>query len=177
MSGEDDELFCKASYPPLSAVDCGSERIGYEAATLLALHGGKGCAENIASDRPVGRAGRHSTDVLAMEDRQLAEALAYLRKNAYGPLHVRDLLEQVPLSRRALEQRFRRILGCSPAAELRAAAHRPGQGTAGRHELADAEDCGRSRLFASRDHEPVFRRELDQTPTQYRRAALRAKGH
>ncbi len=47
VSGEDDELFCKVSYPPLSAVDCGSERIGYEAAALLArCMGGKVCREH-----------------------------------------------------------------------------------------------------------------------------------
>ena len=59
VSGEDDELFCKVSYPPLSAVDCGSERIGYEAAALLAsLPGRRSCAEEHRLPiRPVGRVG------------------------------------------------------------------------------------------------------------------------
>jgi hypothetical protein len=35
LVGEDDRLLCEISHPPLSAIDLGSERIGYEAAALL----------------------------------------------------------------------------------------------------------------------------------------------
>ena len=98
VSGEDDELLCTVSYPPLSAVDCGSERVGYEAAALLArCLAGENANETSLPIAPLGVLARHSTDVLAMEDRELAKALEYLRKNAYGPLHVRDVLRQVPL--------------------------------------------------------------------------------
>ena len=133
--------------------------------------------KNIAADRSVGRVRRrHSTDILAMEDRELAEVLAHLCKNAYGPLHVRDLLERVPLSRRAwstLSPGFGLLAG----RRIAAAACRAGEGASGRHQLVDAEDRGRGRLFAPEIMNRVFRRELDQTPTQYRRAALRAKGN
>ncbi len=112
-----------------------------------------------------------------MEDRELAEVLAHLRKNAYGPLQVRDLLERVPLSRRALEQRFRRVLGCSPAAELRRLrVARAKELLAGTNwsmpKIAAAAGFSRPEIMNR-----VIRRELDQTPTQYRRAALRTKGH
>jgi len=176
VSGEDDELLCTVSYPPLSAVDCGSERVGYEAAALLAR-----CLAGEAVDgtshpiAPLGVLARHSTDVLAMEDRELAQALEFLRKNAYGPLHVRDVLRQAPLSRRALEQRFRRILGRSPAAELRhlrvAKAQELLAGTNwSMPKIATAAGFSQTEIMNR-----VFRRELEQTPTQYRRAARSGK--
>jgi LacI family transcriptional regulator len=36
-------------------------------------------------------------------------------------LHVADVLREVPVSRRSMEQRFRKVLGRTPAAEIRRA--------------------------------------------------------
>jgi LacI family transcriptional regulator len=171
VCGEDDELLCEISYPPLSAVDCGSERVGYEAAAVLArCLAGKTTERTSQPVAPVGILARHSTDALAMEDRELAQALRFLRDHAYGPLHIRDVLRQVPLSRRSLEQRFRRVLGRSPAAELR------------RLRVAKAKElltftnwpmpkiATASGFSQTEIMNRIFRRELQQTPTHYRRA-------
>ena len=55
---------------------------------------------------------------MAMEDRDLAMAVRYIREHAAEPIHVEDVLKAVPLSRRAMECRFRRVLGRSPNAEI-----------------------------------------------------------
>jgi LacI family transcriptional regulator len=56
--------------------------------------------------------------VTAVEDRQVAAAVAYIRSNAREPIGVDDVVKQSKISRRALEIRFRRILGCSIRDEI-----------------------------------------------------------
>lgn len=176
VCGEDDELFCQISYPPLSAVDCGPERIGYEAAALLARYlANKKLKTKPILVTPLGMLSRHSTDVLAMDDRELAQALDYLRKHAYGPLHIRDVLQQVPLSRRALELRFREVLGRSPAAELRRLRVTKAQDLLTNTNWSMPNIAAASGFSQVETMNRVFRRELQQTPTQYRRSTRSGK--
>jgi LacI family transcriptional regulator len=63
-------------------------------------------------------AARQSTDVLAVEDRDIARAVQFIREHACAGINVGDLLRAVPLSRRVLEQRFQRLLGHTPRQEI-----------------------------------------------------------
>ncbi|MDF1744220.1 MAG: substrate-binding domain-containing protein [Gimesia sp.] len=176
VCGEDDELFCKISYPPLSAVDCGPERVGYESAALLArCLAGKKVETTPLHISPVSVLSRHSTDVLAMDDRELAQALEYLRQHAYGTLQISDLLRQVPLSRRALELRFRKTLGRSPAAELRRLRVNKAKELLTNTNWAMPKIAAASGFSQTEIMNRIFRRELQQTPTQYRRATRTSK--
>lgn len=172
VCGEDDELFCQISYPPLSAVNCGPERVGYESAALLArcLAKKKAPTSPIYIE-PVGMVPRHSTDVLAMDDRELAQALEYLRKNAFGPIQISDVLRRVPLSRRALELRFRQTLGRSPAAELRRLRVNKAKELLTNTNWSMPKIAAASGFSQAEIMNRIFRRELQQTPTQYRRAS------
>jgi LacI family transcriptional regulator len=67
---------------------------------------------------PLGVAARQSTDVLAMEDRNIARAVQFIREHACAGINVSDVLRAVPLSRRVLEQRFQRVLGHTPREEI-----------------------------------------------------------
>lgn len=172
ICGEDDELFCQISYPPLSAVDCRPERIGYESAAFLArCLAKKKLKPTPIYITPVGVLSRHSTDVLAMDDRELAQALQYLRKNAYGTLQISDVLRQVPLSRRALELRFRQTLGRSPAAELRRLRVNKAKELLTNTNLSMPKIAAASGFSQAEIMNRIFRRELHQTPTQYRRTS------
>ena len=122
LSAERDPLLSALSAVPLSGLDMAPNRIGYEAAALLdRLLGGEPSPQQPTLIPPVGVIQRQSTDTIAVEDEQLAEALRFIRENAHRPIQVEDVLEVAPFSRRALEQRFRRELGRSPAAEIRRA--------------------------------------------------------
>lgn len=61
---------------------------------------------------------RQSTDITAIEDRQVAEAIHFVRKHSKELLLVGDVAEAVGLSRRALEQRFRKLLKHSVHEEI-----------------------------------------------------------
>jgi LacI family transcriptional regulator len=77
---DNDDLLCELSEPPLSSVIPNTQRTGYEAANLLDLmmagRSAKGEAHLIP---PVGVATRQSTDVLAIEDRNVARAIHFIR--------------------------------------------------------------------------------------------------
>jgi LacI family transcriptional regulator len=53
-----------------------------------------------------------------MEDREVAMSLRYIREHASERIRVSDVLAAVPMSRRALETGFRRVLGRSPNEEI-----------------------------------------------------------
>lgn len=115
----DDELICEMANPPLSSVMHNARRIGYEAAALLhQLMDGKKVLADVVVD-PLGVKSRQSTDLLAIQDADVAEAVRFIRENACKGIRVDDVLDQVPLSRRSLEKRFRQSLGRLPHAEIR----------------------------------------------------------
>ena len=62
---------------------------------------------------------RQSTDVVAVDDQDVATALRFISQNATkGPIGVKDVVAKVALSRRALEIRFARCLGQSVREEI-----------------------------------------------------------
>ncbi len=120
IGGGDDKVLCETCNPPLSAVALPSERIGYEAAALLdrLMQGKRGPGKRILIE-PIRVVVRRSTDTLAIEDQDLARAIAFIRVNASTPIQVSDVLRAVPVSRSWLERRFQEALGRGPAEEIR----------------------------------------------------------
>jgi hypothetical protein len=55
--------------------------------------------------RRLGIITRQSTDVLAINDREISQAVRFIREHASDRIGVSDVLEAVPLSRRILETR------------------------------------------------------------------------
>jgi LacI family transcriptional regulator len=117
----DDELICEMANPPLSSIMHNARRVGYEAAAMLdRLMTGKKVIADIVVD-PLGVHTRQSTDLLAIEDPDVATAVRFIREHACEGIHVEDVLDHVPLSRRALEKRFRAAVGRPPHMEIRRA--------------------------------------------------------
>lgn len=117
---DDDELLCEMVHPPLSSVKIASQNIGYEAAQLLSrLMDGKRAPEKPILVPPMNVVTRQSTNVLAITDPEVANALRFIREHADEPIRVEDVLDSVTISRRVLENRFRSILERTPLAEIR----------------------------------------------------------
>lgn len=117
---DNDALVCGLSDPPLSSIALNTERAGYEAAELLAkmMAGEKSAACTIIV-HPTHVVTRHSTDILAIDDRDVAEAVRFIRRHSRRSIQVSDVVQEVPLSRRVLEQRFRKVLGRSILDEIK----------------------------------------------------------
>jgi LacI family transcriptional regulator len=116
---DNDELLCELSDPPLSSVIPNTHRTGYEAAALLdAMMSGRRVIGQTHLIPPIGIAIRQSTDVLAIEDRNVARAVRHIRQHACDGINVQDVLKAVPHSRRLLENRFKKLIGRTPHEEI-----------------------------------------------------------
>ncbi len=116
---DNDELLCELSDPTLSSVALDTEQAGYAAAALL--HGlMTGCIRESRRIlvKPTRVVARRSTDVHATEDRDLTRAVRFIQDNVVHPIGVNDVVQYVGCSRRALELRFRGILGRSVNGEI-----------------------------------------------------------
>jgi LacI family transcriptional regulator len=116
---DDDPLLCSLTTPPLSSVVPNTEKTGWEAAALLdRLMAGAKVAPRAHLIPPLGVEARESTELLAMEDREVAAALRFIRQHACQGATVSDVLRAVPLSRRVLESRYRKATGRTPHEDL-----------------------------------------------------------
>jgi len=109
LIGVDNEAeICRLINPPLSSVDHGTRRIGYEAARVLDEWMTTGHRPpNPKPIQPLGVVSRPSTDLLAVSDPEVVAALRFIRSNADRALKVKDVMNHVAMSRRALEMHFR----------------------------------------------------------------------
>ncbi len=116
---DNDRLLCDLATPPLSSVIPNTHRSGYEAASLLdRMMSGEQVAAEAHLIKPLGIETRQSTDVSAIADPDVAEAVRFIREHACSGINVRDVLKRIPLSRRVLESRFRKIIGRTPHEEI-----------------------------------------------------------
>lgn len=121
LSQADDELLCETALIPISGISVASDRIGYQAASILdgLLHGlpAPSSATLVAPGTIVAR---QSTQTIAMSDPVLVKAVSYIRQNAgRQSLSVQEIARHAGASRRVLERRFAEGLKRSPAEEVR----------------------------------------------------------
>jgi LacI family transcriptional regulator len=120
VGADNDEVVCGLADPPLSSVAINFERAGYEAAEALTRLMGEGRQPNMRIQvRATHVVPRRSTDTLAVDDPSLAKALRFIRDRAHGGVSVGEVAQASGVSRRALEKRFRGLLGRSVLHEIR----------------------------------------------------------
>jgi LacI family transcriptional regulator len=116
---DNDQVLCDLSNPPLSSVEPDVYTIGYRAAEMLAAMMQTGRRRGPAVEVPPrGIVTRRSSDILAISDPTVAEAIHLIRENAQRHFNVEDLLDRLPVSRATLERRFMSALGRSPKQEI-----------------------------------------------------------
>ena len=116
-----DDLLCEAAVPPLSSIDPGFFQLGSAAAATIdaILRPRRGRAvETRVEVAAIGPVARRSTDMLAISDTLVAEAVRIVRGRPAADITVDVLALQLGLSRSTLEQRFRRAVGCSVHDEI-----------------------------------------------------------
>jgi LacI family transcriptional regulator len=116
---DNDEVICELSDPPLSSIEPDTHRIGYEGAALLdRLMAGRRPSACGVSIPPLGIAARRSSDVMAVDDPDVAAALHHIRDHACEGLRVSQVVSTLSISRATLERRFTQVVGRTPAAEV-----------------------------------------------------------
>lgn len=169
VGAENDESLCMMSSPPLSSVQFNAERIGYEAAALLeGMMRGQAPPTAPLLFEPIGIVTRQSSDIVAIEDPVVAQAIRFIRDRAGQCIRVEHVLDEIPISRSALERRMQAAVGRSPKAEiLRAQLNRVKQLLCDTDLslAAIAERCGfKHPQYMSH----IFKKKLGQTPGEYR---------
>jgi LacI family transcriptional regulator len=114
---------------------------------------------------------RRSTDIVALDDAEVAAALHFLHDRAAEPIGVGDLVKHLMISRRGLEIRFRKVVGRTIHEELQRVRLERARRLLLETDLAVpgvAEASG----FASASYlAQVFRRAFGITPARFRRQA------
>ncbi len=172
VGGDNDELICELSNPQLSSVAVTGEQTGYEAAALLdKLMCGKKLDKKdmTITVRPTYVVTRQSTDISAIPDKQVADALQFIRAHCREPIQVSDVTDAVAMTRQALNKKLKKILGRSIHAEI--ASSRVGWIT---HLLVET-DMSISKIAYSMGYSEAkhltrfFHRETGMSPLEYRR--------
>jgi LacI family transcriptional regulator len=175
LGGDYDELMSDISSPPLSTIDQPADRIGYAAAELLArMMRGKKPPKRPLFFPPTRVVVRQSTDTLAIDDAMVRDALRLIRRRAHEDIRVSDVVRELSVARRALEQRFVRLVGRSPAEEIRRVRIEEAKRLLVESDRSVAE-ISRVTGFGHQDLlSRVFRRTTGLTPTEFRRSHQRA---
>jgi LacI family transcriptional regulator len=168
---DNDDVFCETANPPLTSIALSTQRIGYQAARVLEdlMQGTKPEQQRILIP-PAGIVPRRSSDLPAALDADVAAAVRYIALHVQDDLQVADILRQVPVSRTSLEQKFRKILGRSPAAEIRRAQIELAKLILSQTESAMTEVARAAGFSNAKQLGTTFHRETGMTPTFYRRA-------
>lgn len=169
---DDDEMLCQLATPTLTSVNNGARQIGYQAAALLdKLISGKSLSNYHYTVPPKGVIARTSTDVLAIEDREMAEVIRFVRDRAADGIKAQDVVEFAGVSRPTLESRFTAVLGHSIHTEIRNAQIKRAKDLI---QSSDMQLKSIARLCGFKSIQYLtyfFRQATGQTPAQYRRSS------
>lgn len=168
---DDDDLLCELARPSLSSVAIPSKEIGRRAAALLdrLLAGGSRPPADPILLPPVGVVSRQSSDVVAMDDRDVSAAVAFIRAHAHAPIVIDDVLETATVCRRTLERKFRRTLSRGIWDEIRRVHLNRAMRLLSETDLPVSTVAEQSGFSSGKHLSVVLRQELDTTPTAYRR--------
>lgn len=117
--GEDARLF-EHTRPAISSVQQDTHAIGWTAASLLdRWMSGETDLPSETLVLPLGIVERASTDIYAYDDADVVAALRYIWDNVAAGVTIESVLERVPVSASTLTRKFRRVLGRTPAEEIK----------------------------------------------------------
>lgn len=171
---DNDDLMCELTRPPLSSIEQGALRVGFEAAAMLdQLMQGRELSQRQASIPPEQVVTRQSTDVTAVADPDVAEALDFIRENACKPIHVSDVLDMARMSRSTLECRFRESIGRTIHAEIRRIQIEAAQRLLITTNLPIKEVVQRVGISSVQYFTAVMRNATGQTPGEIRKGSLK----
>lgn len=168
---DDDEIECELTWPPLSSVALPWEQMGRIAAQLLErrFNGEEALKEPIVL-QPTEVVVRRSSDILAVADAEVSQALDFIRRNATrGPVRVADILKQVPTHRAKLHRAFRSELGRTIMDEVRRVRVEHAKRLLSSSAMTVDQIASRSGFANYRKLTAAFKQEVGATPGAYRK--------
>ena len=168
--GVDNSVQCELAIPSLSSIETNATQQGFEAAALLdRLMNGEKATQNLILIPPQGVVSRGSTELNALHDADLVDAVRYIRESFAQPINVRDILKKVAISRRTLERKFQDVLGRSPQQEIRRIRMDRARELLTQTDLSVRVIAQRTGFANPQRFANVFKQETDRTPLKYRK--------
>lgn len=112
---DDSDIAANICNPPLSSISLDASNAAFQAAAKIdrAVNKGEEWDNTDILVKPVSVVGRLSSDNFPTNDEIVVRALKYISQNYQFPINVKDIVNQVPVSRRVLEVRFLKETGSS----------------------------------------------------------------
>jgi LacI family transcriptional regulator len=117
---DNDPMICEIGDPPLTSIALNVENAGYETARLLdnLIVGTEMQGQQIIVT-PTNVVQRQSTDILAVNDPDLIEAIKFMKQNAKNRISVDKIVQATNVGRRTLERKFKKTIRKTILAELK----------------------------------------------------------
>jgi LacI family transcriptional regulator len=117
---DNDEQVCDSSNPPLSSVALDVEKAGFHASELLdRMMAGEKMEPQTVIVHPNRVVTRQSSNIVAVEDKLVSQALHFIHQNAKRLIQVGDVIKALSVSRRSLHDKFIKTLGRSVYDEIK----------------------------------------------------------
>ncbi|TLD68836.1 helix-turn-helix domain-containing protein [Phragmitibacter flavus] len=172
VGAENDSTLCETAWPPLSSVQFRGQAVGFAAAELLAewMKSGKKEAPRMSVGLPTGDiVVRQSSEIVAVEDEQLARALFFIREHAAEGIGVKEVARAACLSRSVLERRMMSVLGRSPGEEINRVKFRLVENLLAQSDLTLAAIAERAGFEHPQYMAEAFKRRSGMTPGEFRK--------
>lgn len=167
---DNDDVLCELCDPPLSSIDLNVEQMGHHAAAMLdRMIRGEAPSPGHILMPAHGIAVRRSTDVLAIDNRDAAEAIRFVREHACQGISIDDMMQHMSVSRSTLERWFEKYLGRSPTLEILRVQVQRVQELLRTTNLTLSEIARLAGFTHVESMQRIFKRTVGQTPGQYRR--------
>ena len=174
MGVDNDTLLCDLSHPSLTSVAPDARGAGFHAAQLLddLMHGRRSSSSTSVLMKPLGIVQRQSTDITAVSNKAIAEAIRYIRDHACDGINVTDVLSHVHLSRRTLESQFLEATGRTPHEMISTIRTDRVQRLLQQSELSLDEIAKHAGFEHTEYMSVVFKKRFGVSPGRYRRQAI-----
>jgi LacI family transcriptional regulator len=115
-----DNALCNICNPPLSSIAFNFKKAGYDAAKLLdkMISGHETMQGQCIEIQPTHVETRGSTDIYAIDNPAIVDAMKYIRENGNTPLQVDAIANHVCMSKRLLQLKFHDLIGKSVHDEI-----------------------------------------------------------
>lgn len=171
---DNDAVLCSMADPPLTSVDPDGPKVGYAAAEYLdRMMRGESVPLAPVLLEPKGLVARRSSDMLAIDDPDLREAIRFIRDHACEGIRVPDVVKHVAMSRSVFERRFRQFLGRTPKAEMLRVQLGRAKQLLVETDLQMAEIARRTGFASDKYFSDAFWHQTGQRPTTYRDSVRR----
>ena len=169
---DNDEMLCQLSHPSLSSIESGARRVGQEAAALLdQMMSGRKPRKHKMMVNPEGVVTRQSTDVLAVDDGDVARAVALIRGNAGAGITPYAVCSALSVSRTTLELKFKRAMGHTLFAEIRRVQLQRAESLVRESDLSLKQIAAQAGFVSVQHMTTLFSAQFGSPPAAYRRQA------